>query len=172
MAGGSLSASSAGVGRQTWCKTNGFRARGCGRKIDRAGHQRKAQETPPAGHIERDAVALVGERQGRTARYMGAPVFRQIGSVIGFLLERHQQKMGHGVGGKLDVEQPRGRGKVVDVLPHAVIPESGHRLVKVRSPHGLKGGNNFGASKPESGRAAKRHTGDAELVHVIEYPRG
>jgi hypothetical protein len=94
-----------------------------------------------------------------------------MGSVIGFLLKRHQQKLCHGIGSKFDVEQPRGRGNVVDVLPHAMIcddfQERSSICKNAAAAHGLKGRDDFGAPKAKSGSAAKRRTGDAELVHVL-----
>jgi hypothetical protein len=47
---------------------------------------------------------------------MGAPVCGQTGLVMAFFLERQQQKLGDGVGGKLHVQNTRRRGDVIDVL--------------------------------------------------------
>src|SRR6202044_233968 len=64
---------------------------------------------------------------------------------------RRQDKLGHGVCRKLDVERPSQRGDMINVLPNPMIAVRSHGFVELRPLHGLDRRLDFGAAKSKHG---------------------
>lgn len=56
----------------------------------------------------------------------------------------------------------RRQGHVIHILPNSMIPVGGHRLVKVRSQHGLDRRHNFSTSKTQRRCGSHRRARDVE----------